>query len=118
VRHASKRSLIVRWLGGALTGALLVTVALTVAGLWLVLAWLVGANAATYVAYASDKQLAKRGRRRAPETALLLMSLAGGCAGGLLAMWQFRHKTRHVWFWVVNVAAVVAWAAIALFVAD
>ena len=115
--HASKNSLIVRWLGGALAVALLGTVALAVAGLSIVLAWLVGANAATYVAYASDKQLAKRGRRRVPEAALLLMSLAGGCGGGLLAMWQFRHKTRHAWFWVVNVAAVVAWAAIAVFVA-
>jgi uncharacterized membrane protein YsdA (DUF1294 family) len=112
------RPLTVRWLVGALAGALVVTVALAVAGVWLVLAWIVGVNAATYVAYASDKRRAGRGRRRAPERALLLLSVAGGCAGGLLAMRQFRHKTHHASFWIVNVGALAVWSAILLVAAS
>jgi uncharacterized membrane protein YsdA (DUF1294 family) len=117
VGRGSKGTLIVRWLVITLGGALVIAIALLAAGLGALLAWLVGATVATFVAYAVDKRLAKGARRRAPEAALLLMSAAGGCAGGLLAMFQLRHKTRHTGFWVVNVAGTIGWLAIALFLA-
>ncbi len=69
-----------------------------------------------FVLYGVDKRRAKRGAWRIPERVLLGFSFFGGGIGGLLAMCAFRHKTKHICFWVVNVIG-AAWqvaAAIAL----
>ena len=46
----------------------------------------------------SDKRRAIRGARRVPEARLFLLALLGGGIGGLLGMYDFRHKTRHLHF--------------------
>ena len=46
----------------------------------------------------SDKRRAIRGARRVPEARLFLLALLGGGIGGLLGMYAFRHKTRHLHF--------------------
>jgi uncharacterized membrane protein YsdA (DUF1294 family) len=72
----------------------------------------------TLVAYALDKSAAVAGRWRVSEQSLLLLGLAGGWPGGLVAQQLLRHKSnktsfRHA-FWgtvVVNVTAFVAFHA-------
>ena len=60
--------------------------------------------AATYIAYALDKNAAQRGRWRIDEGTLHLFELAGGWPGALLAQHVMRHKTRKAsyrsTFWV------------------
>ena len=55
--------------------------------------WTAVASLFTATAYARDKWLAKRGRRRISEQTLLVLSLAGGWPGGLAASRWLRHKT-------------------------
>ena len=45
-----------------------------------------------FAAYALDKAAARAGRRRTPESTLLLMGLAGGWPGAVLAQQWLRHK--------------------------
>jgi uncharacterized membrane protein YsdA (DUF1294 family) len=78
------------------------------------------ASVACFALYARDKAAARRGDRRTPERHLLLLGLAGGWPGGLLAQQWLRHKTvklpfRH-WFWLtvgLNLAG-FCWLARAL----
>ena len=51
-------------------------------------------NIVTFLAFASDKRRAARRRWRIPEKTLLGLSLIGGAAGGIIAMYCFRHKVR------------------------
>ena len=47
-------------------------------------AYLLVISLATFIAYASDKSKAKKGRWRVPEKVLLSMSLLGGAFGGFM----------------------------------
>ena len=48
-----------------------------------------------------DKRMAIYHKRRIPENTLLFVSLIGGCFGGLMGMYLFRHKTKKIKFWLV-----------------
>jgi uncharacterized membrane protein YsdA (DUF1294 family) len=72
------------------------------------------ASAACFIVYAIDKAAARANRRRTPERTLLLLGLAGGWPGGLLAQQMLRHKSSkpsfQLRFWItvaVNIAAFV-----------
>lgn len=52
-------------------------------------------NALCYFLFAFDKCYSQRGERRIPEKTLLTVAILGGALGGVLAICQFRHKTRH-----------------------
>lgn len=67
---------------------------------------------AAFVFYGADKSKAKRGAWRIPEKVLLGLSFFGGAVGGTAGMLVFRHKTRHWYFWAVNVLG-LAWQAAA-----
>ena len=51
-------------------------------------------NIVTFLAFAIDKRRAVKRKWRIPEKTLLGLSLIGGSAGGLIAMYCFRHKIR------------------------
>ena len=74
----------------------------------------------TFILYCVDKSKAKRRKWRIPEAVLLGLGLFGGAVGGLIGMEAARHKTRHWYFWVVNVFALLlhagAVAAILFFI--
>ena len=72
-----------------------------------------------FLVYAFDKSAAVSGRWRTSERALLVLSLAGGWPGALLAQQLLRHKTSKARFveafWMtvlLNVGAFVAWHAV------
>lgn len=67
-----------------------------------------------FITYGADKHKARSGAWRIPEKVLLLLSFFGGAAGGTLAMVLFRHKTRHWYFWFVNIVGLVWQAALAV----
>jgi uncharacterized membrane protein YsdA (DUF1294 family) len=71
-------------------------------------------SAAAFAAYAIDKSAAGSARGRISENALLLLGLAGGWPGALIAMQWLRHKSSKVsfrlafWFTVaVNLAVFI-----------
>ena len=57
-------------------------------------------NIVTFVTFWIDKNLAQNNKSRIQESTLILMSAIGGAAGGLAAMYLFRHKTRHAKFFL------------------
>jgi uncharacterized membrane protein YsdA (DUF1294 family) len=59
---------------------------------WVGLAYLL-ASAACFAAYALDKSAARSHARRTPERTLLLLGLAGGWPGAVLAQQWLRHKS-------------------------
>jgi uncharacterized membrane protein YsdA (DUF1294 family) len=65
-----------------------------------------GINVLASGAFVYDKLMAKKNSRRTPENTLLLLA-ALGPFGALAAMYWFRHKTRHVKFYLVWLFAVL-----------
>ena len=84
--------------------------------LYILLGIIVGMGLVTFIVYSVDKGRAKRGAWRIPEATLLLLSALGGCVGGILAMQLVRHKTKHWYFWAVNIIACVVYAALLVFI--
>lgn len=92
---------------------------LAAAAVWRVPGWAAALYAAMsvvcYIVYAGDKSAAMAGRSRVPESTLLLLGLAGGWPGAIVAQQVLRHKSNKVAFraafWgsvVMNVLAFVA----------
>ena len=65
--------------------------------------------------YASDKRKAKKKRWRIPEKLLLGIGFLGGSIGALIGMNLFRHKTKHWYFWAVNLLGLLWQAALFVF---
>ena len=78
----------------------------------LLLAYLVFMNAAAFVMYGTDKYKAKKQAWRIPENALLMSAVCGGAYGAYLGMHVFHHKTKHVYFRVINLACVILWTVL------
>ena len=60
----------------------------------LLLIWLGTVSVLSFLLFGWDKLMAKLGRSRIPEAALLGAAFLGGGAGALLGMLLFRHKIR------------------------
>lgn len=69
-------------------------------------------SSAAFFAYGIDKHRAKKGAWRISEKTLLGLGVIGGALGGLLGMKMFHHKTKHRYFWAINILALVAHIAI------
>ena len=80
--------------------------------LYLYLLYLAALSFSTFFLYGADKRKAKKGAWRIPEKTLLLLGFFGGSVGGLLGMSAFRHKTKHAYFYVVNVIGLLWQAAL------
>jgi uncharacterized membrane protein YsdA (DUF1294 family)/cold shock CspA family protein len=69
----------------------------------------------TFIAYAIDKSAAQKGRWRTAEGTLLMLGLAGGWPGGLIAQETLRHKSKKTsfrlqfWFTVFTNCAALVW---------
>ena len=66
-------------------------------------------------AYGIDKYKARRNRWRIPESFLLGVGFCGGAVGALLGMKLFHHKTKHWYFWVVNIIGLLWQAAVCVY---
>ncbi|WP_130860118.1 DUF1294 domain-containing protein [Gracilibacillus phocaeensis] len=55
-------------------------------------------NYIAFIMMKRDKRKAEKQKWRTPEAHLWLVALIGGSFGATLAMFQFRHKTRHLLF--------------------
>lgn len=64
-------------------------------------------SAITFIVYIVDKILAMSDAWRVPEKVLLGLSLVGGAIGGLVAMLIVRHKTKHWYFYLLNVLGII-----------
>ena len=60
-----------------------------------------------FISYGRDKRLAKEQKWRTPEKVLLLLGFLGGGIGAVAGMEVFRHKTKHWYFWAVNIAGLI-----------
>ena len=69
-----------------------------------------------FFAYGIDKRRAKRKKWRIPESLLLGLGVFGGAVGALIGMNLFRHKTRHLYFWLINLLALSAQIALLLLI--
>ncbi len=59
------------------------------------------------ILYKADKIKSKKGQWRIKEKTLLCFGFFGGALGALAGMKLFRHKTKHWYFWIVNILGVV-----------
>jgi uncharacterized membrane protein YsdA (DUF1294 family) len=108
-RAVTTRAVVAALIGGAAVAAGLVVATALSAGV----AYVLGLGLTTFLTYSYDKLQSKRGGRRVPEPALLVLSLIGGALGGWAGMLIWRHKTRHARFWIAQVVGTVAIAAVA-----
>ena len=66
----------------------------------------------TAIAYKRDKMLAKKGLWRTKEKTLLILPWLMGGFGGFLGIYAVRHKTRHWYFPLNNMLALIAQASL------
>ena len=60
-----------------------------------------------FILYGVDKNKAKREVWRIPEAVLLGWGFFGGAVGALCGMKFFRHKTKHWYFWAINILGLI-----------
>lgn len=75
---------------------------------YLFLSYLLILSLVAFVLYGIDKRRAKRRAYRIPEVTLLSLGFFGGAVGALAAMQTLRHKTKHWYFYAVNILG-LAW---------
>ena len=67
-----------------------------------------------FIFYGVDKAKAKKKAWRISEKTLLSLSFFGGAVGGYIAMFLFRHKTKHWYFHAINIIGLL-WQIAVLF---
>ena len=64
------------------------------------------------ILYKVDKVKAEKGKWRTKEATLLGFGFFGGALGALAGMKLFRHKTKHWYFWAVNILGIALHIAV------
>ncbi len=82
----------------------------------LIAVFLVG-SLISFVLYGVDKSKAQKKAWRIPEKVLLLWGFLCGSVGALIAMQLFRHKTKHYYFYFVNIVGLIWQVAAICFLA-
>jgi len=82
---------------------------------WILIIYLLLINLALFLTMGADKLKAKRGGGRVSEATLFLLALLGGSVGGVVGMYLFRHKTKHLSFVLGFPAILVAELALAAY---
>lgn len=97
--------------------AIAVSVTTEVSPLWFLVYGI--ASIACFIGYALDKRAAENNEWRVSETILLMIGLAGGWPGAILAQEMFRHKTKKIafrtLFWMSVAINMAAFVQIAVF---
>lgn len=57
-------------------------------------------NMVTFLLFGLDKRRARKKQYRIPEKILLVAAAGGGSVGAFTGMYMFRHKTKHVKFYM------------------
>ena len=70
-------------------------------------AFLITMSLAAVILYKADKVKAKKGKWRIKESTLLGFGFFGGAIGALGGMKLFHHKTKHWYFWCVNILGLI-----------
>ena len=73
----------------------------------ILLLYLLIINAAGFLLMLIDKWKAKKNLWRIPEWVLFTAAAVGGSVGTVAGMYLFRHKTKHWYFWAVNILGLV-----------
>ena len=76
--------------------------------------YLITVNVLAFVLFGLDKYKARKGFWRISERGLMFAALLGGSVGALCGMRLFRHKTKHSYFYFVNVLG-LAWQVTLLY---
>ncbi len=71
--------------------------------------YLIIINIITFIVYAVDKFKAINKKERISELSLFLLGFIGGAIGALMAMLLFRHKTKKIKFYFLNILYIVIW---------
>lgn len=71
----------------------------------------------TAIVYKRDKVMAKKGLWRTKESILLLLPWLMGGLGGFLGIYSIRHKTRHWYFPLNNMLALIVQASLFISIA-
>ena len=80
-------------------------------------AFLLAMSLLAFILYGADKRKAAQEKWRIKESVLLSVGFFGGAVGALLGMKLFRHKTKHWYFWAVNVTGALWQLAVIIFLA-
>lgn len=67
------------------------------------------------ILYQIDKVKAQKHQWRIKEATLLSFGFFGGAIGALLGMKLFRHKTKHWYFWAVNILGLLWQVALGIY---
>jgi uncharacterized membrane protein YsdA (DUF1294 family) len=82
----------------------------------IILVYLIIINAAAFLLMLIDKQKAKRSAWRIPEATLMGVAALGGSIGAIAGMYVFRHKTRHVKFFLGLPAILIIQIALVIWI--
>ena len=85
---------------------------------YIIIGYLLLANAVTFITCGIDKYKAKKGKWRISEATLLLMAVFGGSIGAWLGMKAFHHKTMHKKFYIGVPVIIILQIAIMVWFAD
>ena len=67
---------------------------------YLIVTYLISVNAVAFILMLADKRKARKGAWRIPESTLMGIALLGGSIGAIAGMNLFRHKTKHLKFFI------------------
>lgn len=73
------------------------------------LEYLILINIITFLVFGIDKFLAIKRYFRVPESALLSLSLVGGCFGAMISMLVFHHKNKKRRFQLIIPLTILLW---------